>query len=63
MFKNSIRTRLMALVLLASVIPSGISVTFSYLYTRQSVTDQSVKQNTKLLTLGGRRISGVISAA
>lgn len=62
MFKNSIRTRLMALVLLASVIPSGISVTFSYLYTRQSVTDQSVKQNTKLLTLG-RRICGVISAA
>ncbi|UQZ33601.1 two-component sensor histidine kinase [Paenibacillus sp. PK3_47] len=52
MFRNSIRTRLMALVLLASVIPSGISVTFSYFYTRQSVTEQSEKQNTKLLTLG-----------
>lgn len=62
MFRNSIRTRLMALVLLASVIPSGISVTFSYLYTKQSVTEQSVKQNTKLLTLG-KRISAVISAA
>lgn len=52
MFKNSIRTRLMALVLLASVIPAAISVTISYLYTKQSVTEQSVKQNTKLLTLG-----------
>jgi two-component system, sensor histidine kinase YesM len=57
MFRNSIRTRLMALVLLASVIPSGISVTFSYLYTKQSVTEQSVKQNTKLLTLGEGNLS------
>lgn len=57
MFRNSIRTRLMALVLLASVIPSGISVTFSYLYTKQSVTEQSVRQNTKLLTLGEANLS------
>ncbi|QUL54316.1 sensor histidine kinase [Paenibacillus tritici] len=61
MFKNSIRTRLMALVLLASVIPSGISVTFSYLYTKQSVTEQSVKQNTKLLTLGEANLSSYFS--
>ncbi|MBW4083916.1 histidine kinase [Paenibacillus sp. S150] len=61
MFKNSIRTRLMALVLLASVIPSAISVTFSYLYTKQSVTEQSVKQNTKLLTLGEGNLSSYFS--
>ncbi|WP_310830315.1 sensor histidine kinase [Paenibacillus pedocola] len=61
MFRNSIRTRLMALVLLASVIPSGISVTFSYLYTKQSVTEQSVKQNTKLLTLGEANLSSYFS--
>ncbi|WP_379147790.1 histidine kinase [Paenibacillus sp. sgz500992] len=61
MFRNSIRTRLMALVLLASVIPSGISVTFSYLYTKKSVTEQSVKQNTKLLTLGEANLSGYFS--
>ncbi|OKP86189.1 two-component sensor histidine kinase [Paenibacillus helianthi] len=61
MFKNSIRTRLMALVLLASVIPSAISVTFSYLYTKQSVTEQSVKQNTKLLTLGEANLSSYFS--
>ncbi|WP_054943506.1 sensor histidine kinase [Paenibacillus ihuae] len=61
MFRNSIRTRLMALVLLASVIPSGISVTFSYLYTKQSVTEQSVKQNTKLLTLGEGNLSSYFS--
>lgn len=61
MFRNSIRTRLMALVLLASVIPSGISVTFSYLYTKQSVTEQSVKQNTKLLMLGEANLSSYFS--
>ncbi|BCG57693.1 sensor histidine kinase [Paenibacillus sp. URB8-2] len=52
MFKHSIRNRLMALVLLAAVIPAGVSVMFSYLYTKQSVTEQSVGQNRKLLTLG-----------
>ncbi|WP_379131207.1 sensor histidine kinase [Paenibacillus sp. sgz500958] len=57
MFRNSIRTRLMALVLLATVIPAGVSVTFSYIYTKQSVTEQSVKQNTKLLTLGEANLS------
>ncbi|ASA24234.1 sensor histidine kinase [Paenibacillus donghaensis] len=61
MFRNSIRTRLMALVLLASVIPSAISVTFSYLYTKQSVTEQSVKQNTKLLALGESNLSNYLS--
>lgn len=62
MFKNSIRTRLMALVLLASVIPSAISVTFSYLYTKESVTEQSVKQNTKLLTLGEAKLSSYFNS-
>lgn len=61
MFRNSIRTRLMALVLLATVIPAGISVTISYLYTKQSVTEQSVKQNTKLLTLGEANLSNYFS--
>ncbi|KGE21015.1 sensor histidine kinase [Paenibacillus wynnii] len=61
MFRNSIRTRLMALVLLATVIPAGISVTISYLYTKQSVTEQSVKQNTKLLTLGEANLSNYLS--
>ncbi|GGF89202.1 hypothetical protein GCM10010912_37920 [Paenibacillus albidus] len=61
MFRNSIRTRLMALVLLATVIPSGISVTFSYLYTKESVTEQAVKQNRKLLTLGEANLSSYFS--
>ena len=51
----------MALVLLATVIPAGISVTISYLYTKQSVTEQSVKQNTKLLTLGEANLSNYLS--
>jgi len=51
----------MALVLLATVIPAGISVSFSYLYTKQSVTEQSVKQNTKLLTLGETNLSNYFS--
>ncbi|QWU17226.1 two-component system, sensor histidine kinase YesM [Paenibacillus sophorae] len=56
MFKHSIRNRLMALVLLAAVIPAGVSVIFSYLYTKQSVTEQSVGQNRKLLALGAANL-------
>ncbi|MFD1775906.1 sensor histidine kinase [Paenibacillus rhizophilus] len=56
MFKHSIRNRLMALVLLAAVIPAGVSVMFSYLYTKQSVTEQAVGQNRKLLTLGAANL-------
>ncbi|AKG33558.1 cache domain-containing sensor histidine kinase [Paenibacillus durus] len=56
MFKHSIRNRLMALVLLAAVIPAGVSVIFSYLYTKQSVTEQSVEQNRKLLALGAANL-------
>ncbi|MNB82049.1 Sensor histidine kinase YpdA [compost metagenome] len=57
MFKHSIRTRLMALVLLAAVIPAGVSVIFSYLYTKQSFTEQALNQNRKLLTLGAANLS------
>ncbi|SEU25810.1 histidine kinase [Paenibacillus sp. NFR01] len=60
-FRNSIRTRLMALVLLATVIPLGISVTFSYFYTKHSGTEQSVKQNTRLLTLGESNLDNYFS--
>lgn len=56
MFKHSIRNRLMALILLAAVIPAGVSVMFSYLYTKQSVTEQAVEQNRKLLTLGAANL-------
>ncbi|MDT3428657.1 two-component system sensor histidine kinase YesM [Paenibacillus forsythiae] len=58
MFKHSIRNRLMALVLLAAVIPAGVSVIFSYLYTKQSVTEQSIGQNRKLLALGAANLDG-----
>ncbi|AIQ11632.1 cache domain-containing sensor histidine kinase [Paenibacillus durus] len=56
MFKHSIRNRLMALVLLAAVIPAGVSVIFSYLYTKQSVTEQSLDQNRRLLALGAANL-------
>ncbi|KAA9004840.1 sensor histidine kinase [Paenibacillus spiritus] len=52
MFKHSIRSRLIALVLLAAVIPASVSVIFSYYFTRESVTRQSIAQNGKLLSLG-----------
>lgn len=46
----------MALVLLAAVIPAGVSVIFSYHYTKQSVTEQSINQSSRLLTLGAANL-------
>ncbi|WP_246021778.1 sensor histidine kinase [Paenibacillus zeisoli] len=53
----SIRTKLMSLLLLAVVLPTGISLTASYLYTKESVTEKSINENTKLLALGGTNLS------
>lgn len=55
--KKSIRTKLMSLLLLAAVLPTGISLTASYLYTKESVTEKSINENNKLLTLGGTNLS------
>lgn len=49
---KSIRTKLMALLLLATIVPAGISLVVSYFYTKQSVTEKSIRENTRILTLG-----------
>ncbi|USB33003.1 sensor histidine kinase [Paenibacillus sp. YPG26] len=62
MFKKmNIQTKLMSLLLLATVVPAGISLTASYLYTKASVTEKSINENTKLLTLGGTNLSNYFS--
>lgn len=62
MFKKiSIRTKLMSLLLLAAVVPTGISLTASYLYTKESVTEKSINENTQLLTLGSANLSNYFS--
>ncbi|WP_068620961.1 sensor histidine kinase [Paenibacillus tuaregi] len=55
--KKSIRTKLMSLLLLAAVLPAGISLIVSYLYTKESVTAKSINENTKLLTLGDTNLT------
>jgi len=49
---KSIRTKLMALLLLATILPTGISMAVSYAYTKQSVTEKSIRENARLLSLG-----------
>ncbi|WP_433944494.1 sensor histidine kinase [Paenibacillus sp. SN-8-1] len=62
MFKKmSIQAKLMSLLLLITVVPAGISLTASYLYTKESVTKKSINENTRLLTLGGANLSNYFS--
>lgn len=52
MFRTSIRNKLMGLLMAATVIPIATSIVFSYSYTKNSVTKESIRENANLLALG-----------
>ncbi|MGM0883488.1 MAG: cache domain-containing sensor histidine kinase [Bacillota bacterium] len=52
MFKTSIRNKLMVLLLTVTVIPIITSIIITNLYTKTSVTDESIRENMNLLSLG-----------
>lgn len=56
MFRKSIRFKLIALLLIAVMLPNGVSITVSYFYTKASVTEKSIRENTNYLTLGGSNL-------
>ncbi|MFR9712320.1 sensor histidine kinase [Paenibacillus sp. MB22_1] len=56
LFRKSIRAKLMALLVLTTLLPTGISITVSYFYTKNSVTEKSIQENTNLLTLGASNL-------
>ncbi|WP_332696043.1 sensor histidine kinase [Halalkalibacter lacteus] len=52
MFKRSIRNKLIVLLLLITIIPFGSSIIVTYLYTKESLKDQSIQENVNLLYQG-----------
>ncbi|MBP3950019.1 sensor histidine kinase [Bacillus sp. YZJH907-2] len=52
MFKNNIRNKLIVLLLLITIIPFGTSIIVTYLYTKESLRDQSIQENVNLLYQG-----------
>ncbi|MBB6634744.1 cache domain-containing sensor histidine kinase [Cohnella thailandensis] len=56
MFRTSIRTKLMALLLAATIIPILISMLVSNHYIKSAVTEKSIKENQTMLSLGANNI-------
>ncbi|MFC0472676.1 sensor histidine kinase [Halalkalibacter kiskunsagensis] len=52
MFKKSIRNKLIILLLVITIIPFGTSIIVTYLYTKESLKDQSIQENVNLLYQG-----------
>ncbi|MFC0558837.1 sensor histidine kinase [Halalkalibacter alkalisediminis] len=52
MLKTSIRNKLIVLLLLITIIPFGSSIIVTYLYTKESLKDQSIQENINLLYQG-----------
>ncbi|CAI6070301.1 cache domain-containing sensor histidine kinase [Cohnella sp. JJ-181] len=50
--KKSIRTKLMALLLAATIVPMALSMIFSDFYIKNQVTDKSILENRSLLEVG-----------
>ena len=56
MFKMSIRNKLMVLLLTVTVIPITTSIIITNIYIKNSVTDESIRENMNLLSLGKSNI-------
>ena len=52
LLRNSIRNKLIVLLLLITIIPFGSSIIVTYLYTKESLKDQSIEENINLLYQG-----------
>ncbi|MCZ8518305.1 MULTISPECIES: sensor histidine kinase [Paenibacillus] len=62
MFGKSIRTKLMVLTLMAAVLPTAVSIGISYLYTKESVRENSIEENTRILALGKDNLTNYLSS-
>ncbi|SEO90655.1 sensor histidine kinase [Paenibacillus sp. OV219] len=57
MIRNSIRKKLIFFLLAATIIPIGASIAVSNLYTKRSVTDATINENSSRLELGKNNIA------
>ncbi|SDE56276.1 two-component system, sensor histidine kinase YesM [Paenibacillus sp. UNCCL117] len=55
-FRNSIRYKLVALLLISTILPIVLSIVISYMYTKDSLKQQAIEQNTRLITEAGMNI-------
>lgn len=60
MLRSSIRNKLIALLLLVVVIPSGISILLTYLHTVKSTREQTIQENMRLLYQGKNNIENYL---
>ncbi|WP_123039929.1 cache domain-containing sensor histidine kinase [Cohnella candidum] len=51
-FRNTIRNKLMLLLLLATILPIASSMVISYNSTKRSISDETIEKNARLLSLG-----------
>ncbi|GAE94490.1 hypothetical protein JCM21714_3651 [Gracilibacillus boraciitolerans JCM 21714] len=61
MFKNSIRNKLIVLLLLITIIPFGSSVLVTYLYTKETLTEETTKESVNLLYQGKINIENYLN--
>jgi two-component system, sensor histidine kinase YesM len=61
MFKSSIRNKLIAFLLVATIVPFGTSIIITYFHTKESLKNQVVQENSNLLYQGKINLEGYIN--
>lgn len=61
MLKTSIRNKLIALLMITTIVPFGSSIIITYLYTKDSIEDQVVKESSNLLYQGKVNLESYIN--
>ncbi|WP_264736697.1 sensor histidine kinase [Cytobacillus firmus] len=61
MFKKSIRNKLIVLLMVATIVPFGVSIVITYYHTAESLKDQAIKENSNLLYQGKVNLESYIN--
>jgi two-component system, sensor histidine kinase YesM len=61
MFKSSIRNKLIAFLLIATIVPFGTSIIVTYFHTKESLKNQVVQENSNLLYQGRVNLEGYLN--
>ncbi|MFD0697535.1 sensor histidine kinase [Paenibacillus sp. GCM10027628] len=59
-FQSSVRHKLIALLLISTVVPIVSSIVITYIYTNESIKDRTIQENTRLLSEGKRNIANYL---
>jgi two-component system, sensor histidine kinase YesM len=60
MFRSSIRNKLIAFLLVATIVPFGTSIIITYFHTKESLKNQIVQENSNLLYQGKINLEGYL---